>query len=279
MAKTFLTKKHMRKPGTGSLDLIPNAEEPPSGVRRSLRLQKKPPASHAAKSRPVRSSANKETCTKPERLQCKRTKEPKGKCPPRRKRRRCTHSHSLNLSEKPQINGKAGVGANEQKSVHPLERPREPLLSESDLRSLYREVMTRKQAQVEEGTIRTQRSRVSNGDYRYEHLQSFNIFIRTKPSDEIAAEVRKILSTEVDNKRSAELRDIANRYSDNCRKKTESHFGEDNYVELLSQVIEELGFKSVIRCNKTNWNKELKPADQLPLDCSSGDEANVQQQE
>ncbi|KAH0551709.1 hypothetical protein GP486_007074 [Trichoglossum hirsutum] len=225
---------------TGPLDSTPIARKPSSGVRKILRLQNKPPASHAAQSRPVQSSTNQQTCTKPKRLQTKRTKKTKGKCPPKQYRR-CPHSRLNPSEENLRKYPEAEVKANERQDVHPLELLQKPTLSERDLRSLYKEVMDSVKAasavkrtsrfilsQSEEGTVQTQRSfYTSTSNYRHHNLRAFRIFIHIKPPNEIAAAINKAL-----------------------------------------------GFKHLRYSNSAEWQMGLKPVDQYPLEYSPDDEAD-----
>ncbi|KAH0552998.1 hypothetical protein GP486_006806 [Trichoglossum hirsutum] len=276
-AKTSPTKRYMRKPGTGPLGLTPVVEEPSSGVRRSLRLQNKPPASHAAHSRP----SNQVDCTNPAHLQCKRIRD---RHTPGKGQQRCTYS-SLRPPKKLQKNSQVEPREPSLSEEDLRSYSRKPPLSEEDLRSLYNEVMAKSKrtslsiAETEgtEGTETRRSCRTSISNYRYENLKSFNILIHAKPPNEITTAVNKIVSAEVSEDRLAVLSKIAESLSLECHKRVVLRSGEDDFLGSLMTAIKSLGFEHSHYSHKTRWRVVLDPVNENPL--NHGYKTSVQQPE
>ncbi|KAH0565160.1 hypothetical protein GP486_001453 [Trichoglossum hirsutum] len=246
--------------------------------RKSLRLQNKPPAPYAARSRPVQ-SATQQACTKQRRLQVTRetkTKHPaelQGRCPPSRFK-----PSEENLRKDPETE----VNANQWEGAHPSEKPGEHLqLSEEDIRSLYREVMDTvkdarplkrrslscsiTQSYMEVDTTQTLLSSgVSNKTYRVKVFPAFKIELHAEPPAHIKAAVDRIVKAKAPDSRLAELRSIAARFRQKCITHVKSLSLEDDFISPLNYAIEALGFAAVITQAKTEWRTELKPTEFMP---------------
>ncbi|KAH0548644.1 hypothetical protein GP486_007812, partial [Trichoglossum hirsutum] len=276
-AKTTSTKKRLSQPRTSRRNSTPIVKEPP--VRKSLRLQNKPPASHAAQSRPVQSSAPRPACTKPKRPQPKVTKKTKKKRPGKQYRR-CTPSR---------------LELNESKGVHPSEQLPPPPLPEADLQSLYEEVMAKNAqmpkralsqsqhtlslSQLEVDTAESQRTSNVHISYRLGPLAAFQIYFHVDPPDDIKAVINDAVNAKVSEKRLVKLRTIAQNFSEKCREQVISLSGKDDFLDPLRFALEHLGFKSLGLRTKTNWREDLKPARQRLPDFGKNIKAGVQQLE
>ena len=146
--------------------------------------------------------------------------------------------------------------------------------SEEDIRTLYKEVLNsvannasdlqrtssrRSIVPSETDTVRSQRSSNTTAHYRYKHLADANVYIHIDPPEDIQAAIDDIFNAEPSEDRHAILRDKAKKFSKRCKEMVRAAAGEDDFVHLFYNVIEDISPDNLISREKADWRVELKP--------------------
>ncbi len=143
--------------------------------------------------------------------------------------------------------------------------------SEEDIRTLYKEVMNsiatnysalkrtssrRSIVPSESDTIRSQRT---TAHYRYKHLEDANVYIHIDPPEDIQAAIDDIINAELSRDSHDILRDKAKKFSKRCKEMVRAAAGEDDFVHLFYNFIEDISPDNLISREKADWRVELKP--------------------
>ncbi|KAH0845695.1 hypothetical protein FOPE_11906 [Fonsecaea pedrosoi] len=131
----------------------------------------------------------------------------------------------------------------------------------------------------EAGTVQSQRSSNTNAFYRHQNLLAVQIHIHAKPPDFIEAATNRIVNAKVSKQRRAELRVIAQEFSNSCLKNVRAQSGEDDFINPLHTALKALGLKNLCIHKKAEWREELQPTVPQQLHFSSSFMAGVQQLE
>lgn len=268
--KNTPTKTIERQPGTGRHRMTPVVKKPKQvpGPRKSLRLQDQTPVSYFSSLKPVRSSptppvpVSQPACTKRKCSQDSDVEAGRSAKQPRRSRHLEPFEKNL-----PKVS-KAEAKADD------LEPPPISEESEEDLRTLYKEVMDsaannastlkrtsswRSSVPSEADTVRSQRSSNTTAHYRYKHLKNANVYIHVDPPKDIQAAIENIINIEPSEDRHAVLRHQAQKFSKRCEEMVRAAAGEDDFVHLFYNFIEDISPNNLISREKADWRMELKP--------------------
>ena len=146
--------------------------------------------------------------------------------------------------------------------------------SEEDIRTLYQEVMesaannasgikrtsSRRSILLSDtDTVLSQRSSNTTAYYRYKHLKNANVYIHVDPPEEIQAAIDDIISTEPSEDRHTILCDQAKKFTKRCKEMVRAAAGEDDFVHLFYNIIEDMSADDLISREKADWRVELKP--------------------
>ena len=269
--KTAPTKTHRRQPRTGPHRATPILKpRQASGTRKGLRSQNKTPVSQASPPQPVRSSPIRPApISQTARAKRKRSHDSEAKAErPAKQPRRSRPPRLEPFEEDLQKDSEAEAKADD---------PEPPPLSEEseeDIRTLYREVMNsvannasalkrtssrRSIVPSETDTVRSQRSSNTTAHYRYKHLEDANVYIHIDPPEDIQATIDDIINAAPSEDCHAFLRDKAQKFSKRCKEMVRAAAGEDDFVHLFYNVIEDISPDNLISREKADWRVELKP--------------------
>lgn len=269
--KTAPTKTDKRQNRNGPHRVTPIVNpKKASGNQKGLRLQNKTPVSHPSPPQPVRSThirpapISQTAAAKRKRSQ---ESEAKAECPSKHPRR--SHPPRLEpFEEDLQRDSEAEAKADD---------PEPPPLSEEseeDIRTLYKEVMnsiadnasalkrTSSRCSIvlsETDTVRSQRSSNTTAHYRYKHLEDANVYIHIDPPENIQVAIDDIINAKPSEDCHAILRDKAKKFSKRCKEMVRAAAGEDDFVHLFYNVIEDISPENLISREKADWRVELKP--------------------
>lgn len=269
--QTAPAKTHRRQPRTGPHCATPTVKpRQASGTRKGLRSQNKTPVSNASPPRPVQSSPIRPApISQTARAKRKRSQDSEAKAERSAKQPRRSHPPRLEpFEEDLQKDSEAEAKADD---------PEPPPLSEEseeDIRTLYKEVMNsvaknasalkrtssrRSIVPSETDTVRSQRSSNTTAHYRYKHLEDANIYIHIDPPEDIQAAIDDIVNAEPSEDCHTILRDKAKNFSKRCKEMVRAAAGEDDFVHLFYNVIEDISPDNLISREKADWRVELKP--------------------
>lgn len=114
-------------------------------------------------------------------------------------------------------------------------------------------------ASSEADTLRSQRSSNSIAYYRYKHLAAAQVYIHTDPPTNILAAINAVVKAEVSKERRAELRAIAQKLYDGCKKAVKAAVSEDDFIELFLIALRAMDHSSLCFRAKADWREEIKP--------------------
>lgn len=265
------TKTHKRQPRNGPHRVTPIVKpRQASGNRKGLQLQNKTPVSHATPPQPVRSThirpapISQTAGAKRKRSQ---DSEAKAECPAKHLRR--SHPPRLEPCEEDLQRDSEAEAKADDPEPPPLSKE-----SEEDIRTLYKEVMNsvadnasdlkrtssrRSIVLSETDTVRSQRSSNTTAHYRYKHLEDANVYIHIDPPEDIQAAIDDIVNAKPSEDCHAILREKAKKFSKRCKEMVRAAAGEDDFVHLFYNVIEDISPENLISREKADWRVELKP--------------------
>ena len=264
-------KKHGRQPGTSPRRANPIVKpRQTTDTRKGLRSQDKTPVSQASLSRPVPTSSSL-LATIPQTVHTKRkrSQDSEGHAARPAKQLRTSRPTQLEPFDR---NLQEDSGAEAQ--VEDLEPPPLSNKSEEDLRTLYKEVTDsaasnasalkrtssrRSLASLEADTVRSQRSSNTAAHYRYKYLENANVYIHVDPPENIRIAIDDIINANPSEDRRAILCDKAKVFSNKCGEIVRAAAGEDDFVHLFYNVLEDLSPKNLLSREKADWRIELKP--------------------
>ena len=270
-AITTSANTHRRRPRINTHHATPVVTpRQASGTRKGLRSQSNTPVSHASTPRPVRSSPIRTVpIRQTTRVKRKRSQDSEAKAERPAKQHRTGCPPRLELFEEDlQKEFEAEV------KVDDLVPPLLSGESEEDIRTLYKEVMNsvannastlkRTSSRVsiilsETDTVQSQRSSNTTAHYRYKHLEDANVYIHIDPPEDIQAVIDDIINAEPSQDCHTMLRDKAKRFSKRCKEMVRAAAGEDDFVHLFYNVIEDISPDNLTSREKANWRVELKP--------------------
>lgn len=242
-----------------------------SGTRKGLRSRNKTPVSHPPPPQPVRSSHIRPApISQAARAKRKRSQDSEAKAERPAKHPRRSRPPRLGPSEEDLQKDSEAKAKADDSEPPPLSEE-----SEEDIRTLYKEVMNsvanntstlkrtssrRSIVPSETDTVRSQRSSNTTAHYRYKHLEDANVYIHIDPPEDIQAAVDDIINAKPSEDCHAILRDKAQKFSKRCKEMVRAAAGEDDFVHLFLNVIEDISPDSLISREKADWRVELKPA-------------------
>ncbi|KAI9682027.1 MAG: hypothetical protein M1817_000081 [Caeruleum heppii] len=270
-SKTAPTKTH-RQQGRTSPQRANSIVTPKqvSGTRKGLRSQDKTPVSHVPPSQPVRSSPIRYVIiSQTARAKRKRSQDSEAQAErPAKQARRSGPSRLEPFEEDLERDSEAEAKADD---------PEPPPLSgefEEDIRTIYKEVMnsaannasalkrTSSRHSIVPSETDTGRSHCSSNTtahYRYKHLEDANLYVHIDPPEEVQAAIDDIINAEPSEDCYAVLRDKAKKFSKRCKEMVRAAAGEDDFVHLFYNVIEDISSDNLISREKADWRVELKP--------------------
>ncbi|MCJ1395823.1 hypothetical protein MMC18_008709 [Xylographa bjoerkii] len=263
-------KTHRRQPKPGRHCATPIVKPTQAfGTRKGLRSQCKTPVSHASPPRPVRSSHTRPAPTQTAGAKRRRSQDFQAQAerPVKQPRR---SPPCLEPLEKDLLKGSEAEAQANNPEPPPLSEE-----SEKNIRTLYKEVMDsvatnnasalkrtssrRSIVLSASDTVRSQRSSNTTAHYRYKHLEDANVYVHIDPPEDIQAAIDDIIDTEPSKDCHAILRDQAKKFSKECKEMVRAAAGEDDFVHLLYNVIEDIRPENLISREKADWRVELKP--------------------
>lgn len=238
-------------------------------TRKSLRLQNKTPVSHISQAQPIQSSPN--HCVPiPQTAYTKRKRSRDSEVEVERPAKQPRRSHHLQPGERSLPKDSEFEAEDED-----LEPPPVSSESEEELRTVYEEVMdyaansapalkrtsSRRSTMSSEGadTVRSQRSSNTTAHYRYTYLKRADIHIHVDPPVDIQAAIDDIINAKPSEDRHALLHDKAKEFSTRCKEMVRAATGEDDFVHLFYNVIEDISPDNLISREKADWRVVLKP--------------------
>ncbi|KAL9616343.1 MAG: hypothetical protein Q9160_008786 [Pyrenula sp. 1 TL-2023] len=264
-AKT--AKRQFRTGRHRVLSVVKKPKQAP-GTRKSLRLQNQTPVSYCSSLQPVQSSStslipvSQPACAKRKCSQDSEVEAGRSVKQPRRSRH--LEPFEKYLPKVSEVEAKADD----------LEPPPISEESEEDLRKLYKEVMEsaannastlkrtssrRSTFLSEANTVRSQRSSNTTAHYRYKHLKNANVYIHVDPPEDIQAAIENIINIEPSKDRHAVLHHQAQKFSKRCEEMVQAAAGEDDFVHLFYNFMEDISPDNLISREKADWRVELKP--------------------
>lgn len=161
------------------------------------------------------------------------------------------------------------AAADEPQGVHHSEEPQELLpskdqLSERNLRIFNGEERSSSQrsttaaSEVTQDTNRTPRSS-GTALYRYTHLAAAEVYIHTKPPDNIQNAIDVIIQAKPSGERLTQLNAISHVFHNGCARAVQAAIGEDDCVDLFLDVLKAMNYNNICLRAKADWREELKP--------------------
>lgn len=266
--KTAPIKTHKRQPRNGPHRATPILKpRQASGNRKGLRLQNKTPVSHASPPQPVRlSHIRPAPISQTARAKRKRSQDSEAKAERPAKHPRRSHPPRLELFEEDLQKDSEAKAKADDPEPPPLSEE-----SEEDIRTLYKEVMnsvasnvsalkwTSSRRSIETDTVRSQRSSNTTAHYRYKHLEDANVYIHIDPPEDIQAAIDDIINAKPSENCHTILCDKAKKFSRRCKEMVRAAAGEDDFVHLFYNFIEDISPDNLISREKADWRVELKP--------------------
>ena len=272
-AKTAPAKTHRRQPRIGPHRAAPITKpRQASTTRKSLRSQNKTLVSQTSPPQPVQSSPiHPAPVSQTVRAKRKRSQDSEAEAEaerPIKHTRRSRPPRLESFKEDLQKDSEAETKADD------LEPPPLSEESEENIRTLYKEVMDsavnnasalkrtssrRSIVLSETDTVRSQRSSNTTAHYRYKYLKDAKVYIHVDPPEEIQAAIDDIINTEPSEDRLTILHGEAQKFSKRCKEMVRAAAGEDDFVHLFYNIIEDISADNLISREKADWRVELKP--------------------
>ena len=173
------------------------------------------------------------------------------------------------LKRKRSLSSEAG-----SEDAHPLKQPKTAYispLSEANLRefeaqtsmsstpSKKRSLSRRSTVKSDADSSRTPASSVTLATYRFRHLAAAEVRINTDPPDHFKTAIDAILQRKPTVKRRDKLEEIAKTFHLKSKKRVTASDGEDDFVLLFIQALEQVKDDKTCYHQKADWREELKP--------------------
>ncbi|KAL9044208.1 MAG: hypothetical protein Q9214_002640 [Letrouitia sp. 1 TL-2023] len=111
----------------------------------------------------------------------------------------------------------------------------------------------------ETDSSRSQRSSNTTAYYRYKDLEDANLYIHTDPPETTKATIDQIINAKSSADRYISLRDKSEIFWKKCKEMVRGAAGEDDFVHLFYQIVDDMSPEDLIFREKADWREELKP--------------------